>query len=95
VDPRGQGALDRVWRASAAATVRLGNFSPHNTLYYFNMMTRAMPGNSSLYFEVNCPECKKCIDARYSFSRVGCVGWLVEQEGLSEGVCHANAGYFC
>jgi phage FluMu protein Com len=23
------------------------------------MMTRAMPGNSSLYFEVNCPECKK------------------------------------
>ncbi len=24
VDPRGQGALNRVWRASAAATVRLG-----------------------------------------------------------------------
>jgi len=52
-----------------------------------------MPGNSSLYFEVNCPECKNCINARYSCSRVGCVGWLVEQEGLSEGVCHAQA-YF-
>jgi hypothetical protein len=55
------------------------------------MMTQAMPGNSSLYFEVNCPECKNCINARYSCSRVRCVGWLVEQEALSEGVGHAQA----
>jgi hypothetical protein len=44
-----------------------------------------------LYFEVNCPECKNCINARYSCSRVGCVGWLVEQGALSEGVGHAQA----
>jgi len=31
------------------------------------------------------------INARYSCSRVGCVGWLVEQEALSEGVGHAQA----
>jgi hypothetical protein len=49
-----------------------------------------MPGNSSLYFEVNCPECINYINARYSCSRVGCVRWLVEQEALSEGVGHAQ-----
>jgi hypothetical protein len=63
----------------------------HNTLYYFNMMTCAMPDNPSLYFEINCQECKNCINARYSCSTVGCVGWLVEQEALSEGVGHARA----
>ncbi len=50
-----------------------------------------MPGNSSLYFEVNGQECKNCINARYSCSRVGCVGWLVEQEALSEAVGLAQA----
>jgi hypothetical protein len=55
------------------------------------MMNRAMPGNPSLYFKINCQECKNCINARYSCSGVGCVGWLVEQEALSEGVGHAQA----
>jgi hypothetical protein len=54
-------------------------------------MTCAMPDNPSLYFEINCQECKNCINARYSCSTVGCVGWLVEQEALSEGVGHARA----
>jgi len=55
------------------------------------MMTCAMPDNPSLYFEINCQECKNCINARYSCSTVGCVGWLVEQEALSEGVGYAWA----
>jgi hypothetical protein len=67
------------------------HLSPHNTLYYFNMMTCAMPDNPSLYFKINCQECKNCINARYSCSTVGCVGWLVEPEALSEGVGHARA----
>jgi hypothetical protein len=52
------------------------------------MMTRATPRNPSLYFEINCQDCKNCINARYSCSRVGCVGWLVEQEALLEGLGH-------
>jgi hypothetical protein len=44
-----------------------------------------------LYFKINCQECKHCINARYSCSRVGCVGWLVEQKAFSEGVAHAQA----
>ena len=67
------------------------HLSPHNTLYYFNMMTCAMPDNPSLYFEINCQECKNCNNARYSCSTVGCVGWLVEQEALSEVIGHAWA----
>ncbi len=54
-------------------------------------MTQATPGNPSLYFEINCQEWNNCINARYSCSRVGCVGWLVEQEALSVGVGHAQA----
>ena len=49
-----------------------------------------MPGNPSLYFKINCQECKNWINASYSCSRVGFVGWLVEQEALSEGVGHAQ-----
>jgi hypothetical protein len=44
-----------------------------------------------LYFKINCQECKNCINIRYSCSTVGCVGWLVEQEALSEGVGYAWA----
>ena len=47
-----------------------------------------MPGNPSLYFKINCQECKNCINARYSCSTVGCGGWLSKKPFQKELAMH-------
>jgi len=67
VNQKSVNKLDLTWKQSFLILTYFRahlpcHLSPHNTLYCFHVMTRATPGNPSLYFEINCQECKNCIN---------------------------------